>query len=72
MVLLTGATGFLGSFVLDELLAKGFEVVATFRAEHRINKSHPRIAWVNWDLSDPEPGATYQWHPMESFIWHLR
>ncbi len=41
MVLLTGATGFLGKFVLEELLGQGFEVLASLVSWRLVNITLP-------------------------------
>jgi nucleoside-diphosphate-sugar epimerase len=54
MVLLTGATGFLGSFVLDELVKHDFEVLALFRRKHPIMEKYPSVRWLQGDLRDAD------------------
>lgn len=51
MVLLSGAAGFLGSFVLNELVKQGFEVVALFRTKRPVMKKYPAVTWIQVDLS---------------------
>jgi nucleoside-diphosphate-sugar epimerase len=52
MLLVTGATGFLGGFVTRALLEHGFEVLGTYRERQRIGIRHPRMQWVRLDLRD--------------------
>ncbi len=54
MVLLTGGAGFLGKFVLDELLEQGFEVIALTRSKSGITKSYPLVQWIKGDLGNPK------------------
>lgn len=54
MVLLTGATGFLGSFVLDELLNQGIDVIALARTKSQITKRYPKVQWIKGDLGNPK------------------
>jgi UDP-glucose 4-epimerase len=54
MVILTGAAGFLGSFVLDELIRQGYEVIALYHRERPTGLFDPRLHWVYADLSRPE------------------
>jgi nucleoside-diphosphate-sugar epimerase len=51
MILLTGATGFLGGFLLDELLAGGHVVRALVRDPHKL-ASRPGLEVVDGDLLD--------------------
>jgi dihydroflavonol-4-reductase len=66
-ILITGGTGFLGAYVLAELVSKGYEVRATFRNvarqdftkrifEHRFKDSFAdfwrKISWIEADLED--------------------
>jgi nucleoside-diphosphate-sugar epimerase len=58
-VLITGATGFLGSHIVEELINQGFEVVALKRSTSNIwrcNGFNDHIKWINCDnLADAEP-----------------
>lgn len=53
-VLVTGGTGFMGSFMVEHLLAKGAHVRVPIRAENYRSLSHRRseIEWVEGDLRD--------------------
>ncbi len=48
-VALIGATGFIGSKILDEALRRGHHVTAIVRSPHRL-KSHPNLKAVNLDV----------------------
>jgi nucleoside-diphosphate-sugar epimerase len=52
-ILVTGAGGCVGGFVVDELLAAGHAVVATDRPALRASREHPRLDWKPADLTDP-------------------
>lgn len=52
-VALTGASGFIGRHVLEELLALGQSVVATYRSDRKPLQRSPGLRWVELDLSDP-------------------
>ena len=59
LILLTGATGFLGSRLLAELLAKGYEVVAVKRSFSNTSKiqnilEHDKLHLFDIDLADPQ------------------
>lgn len=51
-VLVTGATGFLGSHCLAPLVARGYEVLALHR--HRAPVEVPGVRWVQGDVMDRE------------------
>lgn len=37
-VLVTGGTGYLGSHITQQLISKGFQVIATMKTEHKANQ----------------------------------
>ncbi|MDQ5896011.1 MAG: NAD-dependent epimerase/dehydratase family protein [Pseudomonadota bacterium] len=58
MIVLTGATGFLGSALLAQLLARGDEVVAVKRSTSSVRKiqallDHPGLHLIDIDIDDP-------------------
>lgn len=58
MIILTGATGFLGSALLEQLLARGDEVVAIKRSSSNTAKiqhslEHPGLRLFDIDVEDP-------------------
>lgn len=52
MILLTGGTGFLGKYLLEELLSKGHKVRALARNPNSVPLTHPGIEWVEGDIMD--------------------
>lgn len=71
MILLTGATGFLGSRLLDQLLARGDQVVAAKRTtsslsriQHRIG--HPSLQLFDIDAKDPR--TLFERHRIDTII----
>lgn len=58
-VLVTGATGLIGSALSDELLARGDEVVGLTRDPQRAGETDPRVTWHAWEptLERPAPEA---------------
>ena len=57
MILLTGATGFLGAYLLRELVQQGYRIRATRRANSRLNLvqpylDHAQVSWVECDMLD--------------------
>jgi uncharacterized protein len=57
-VLVTGASGMIGSAVCDALLARGDEVIGLSRDPARTAGTNPRVSWHPWDpLHERPPGA---------------
>jgi uncharacterized protein (TIGR01777 family) len=56
-VLVTGASGFIGSAVCDALLARGDEVVGLTRDPQRARTGNPRVAWHPWEPTLERPSA---------------
>jgi uncharacterized protein (TIGR01777 family) len=54
-VLVTGATGLIGSGVCDALLARGDEVVALSRDPEKARGTNPTVTWHAWNASDERP-----------------
>jgi uncharacterized protein len=56
-VLITGASGLLGSALSDALLARGDEVVGLTRHPERARPENPRVDWYPWRATaEPPPG----------------
>ena len=56
-VLLTGSQGFIGGYVVEELLARGYDVVGidNYSKYGRVTKSydsHPKYTFVEGDVTD--------------------
>ncbi len=56
-VLVTGASGLIGSQVCDALLARGDEVAGLSRNPQRARESNPTVAWHAWDPTAERPPA---------------
>lgn len=54
-VLVTGASGFLGSTVCDALLARGDEVVGLSRDPEKARRSNPTVRWYGWEPTMERP-----------------
>jgi uncharacterized protein (TIGR01777 family) len=54
-VLITGATGLIGSSVAEALLARGDEVVGLTRNPDGARETNPNIAWHSWDPARERP-----------------
>jgi uncharacterized protein len=54
-VLVTGASGLLGSAVCDALLARGDEVVGLTRNPERARPKNPTVTWHAWEPSTERP-----------------
>lgn len=57
-VLVTGATGFLGSHVCDALLARGDEVVGLSRDAERARSTNPTVSWHAWNPTAERPPSS--------------
>lgn len=58
-VLVTGATGLIGSALCDALFARGDDVVGLTRDPSRARSANPRVTWHRWEptLERPDPAA---------------
>jgi hypothetical protein len=54
-VLVSGASGMIGSAVCDALLARGDEVVGLSRDPDRARKTNPTVNWHRWDPVNERP-----------------
>jgi uncharacterized protein len=60
-VLVTGASGFLGSAVSEAMLARGDEVVGLTRDPERARRSNPSVRWHAWNATaERPPGAALE------------
>src|SRR5215212_2089525 len=57
-VLVTGASGFVGSRLCDALLARGDEVVGLSRDPERARPTNPTVSWHAWDPASERPPAS--------------
>ena len=57
-VLVTGASGFIGSALCDALLARGDTVVGLSRDPQRARATNPRVVWHGWEPTLERPPAT--------------
>jgi uncharacterized protein (TIGR01777 family) len=56
-VLITGASGFIGSALCDSLLVRGDTVVGLSRAPQRARSTNPNVAWHPWEPTLERPPA---------------
>lgn len=58
-VLVTGASGLIGSALCDALFARGDDVVGLSRNPKRSRSANPRVSWHQWEptLERPDPAA---------------
>jgi hypothetical protein len=56
-VLITGASGLIGSAVADALLARGDEVVGLARDPERARSTNPTVTWYPWNAALERPPA---------------
>jgi len=53
-ILITGANGFLGYYLVEQLLAKKYSVIATGKGECRLPFTHAvNFQWLSMDFTDP-------------------
>lgn len=57
-LLVTGASGFLGSAVCDALLARGDETVGLSRDPERARQGNPTVTWHAWNPAAERPPAS--------------
>lgn len=57
-VLVTGASGFIGSALCDALLARGDEAVGLTRDPHRAREGNPTVTWHTWNPAAERPPAS--------------
>jgi uncharacterized protein (TIGR01777 family) len=57
-VLVTGATGFLGSAICDALLARGDETVGLTRDPQQARQGNPTVTWHAWNPAAERPPAS--------------
>src|SRR4051812_36679796 len=60
-ILVTGATGFIGNYVVDELLRNNREVIATSSDLHKAQNMHwyPAVKYVAFNLDAFDPAIDY-------------
>ncbi len=56
-VLVTGASGLIGSALCDELLTRGDDVVGLTRDPERARNSNPKVTWHAWEPTLERPSA---------------
>jgi uncharacterized protein (TIGR01777 family) len=58
-VLVTGASGLIGTALCDALFARGDDVVGLTRDPGRARRANPRVTWHKWEptLERPDPAA---------------
>ena len=56
-VLVTGASGLIGSAVCDALLARGEEVIGLSRSPARARETNPEVRWHRWNPALERPPA---------------
>jgi uncharacterized protein (TIGR01777 family) len=69
-VLVTGASGTIGSALSDALFARGDDVVGLSRDPKRARSANPRVTWHRWEpmLERPDPSAFEGVHGVVNLI----
>ena len=52
-ILITGANGFLGHYLVQQLLLLKYKIIATGRGESRLLQSHENLIYTSMDFTDP-------------------
>lgn len=52
-ILITGANGFVGFYLVQRLLEKDYQVIATGKGESRLPFKHPNLVYERMDFTDP-------------------
>lgn len=70
-VMVTGASGFLGSHLVDALVSHGASVTASSRRLHSPEEDRPGVRWIKIDLTDVEMIRRHIADVRPSCIYHL-
>jgi dTDP-4-dehydrorhamnose reductase len=52
-ILITGANGFLGHYLIQQLLLPGYKIIATGKGESRLLQHHESLNYASLDFTDP-------------------
>ena len=52
-IAVTGATGFIGRHVINELLKHNVEIIATYHSKKTAKRNSSRLSWLPFDISKP-------------------
>ena len=72
-VIITGADGFIGSYVVNEFVSNGYEVLAfgTKEKPSRLPTDNPFIKYVQWDMMTPSyPTYSGEYEYFLHFAWY--
>lgn len=60
-VLVTGATGFIGNYVVQELLKKGFDIIATSSTAGKValTEWHKKVTYISFNLDEFDNNINY-------------
>ena len=58
-VILIGASGFVGSAILEELLNRGHHVTAIVRTPNKLTQSHTNLRLKSWTWKTGMPSSKY-------------
>ena len=72
-ILVTGATGFIGNYVIDYLLSIGIKIIATSRSLEKAKNSNwfGKVEFIPWTIGFPEPDDLFQQFGSPNLCIHL-
>jgi nucleoside-diphosphate-sugar epimerase len=72
-ILVTGATGFIGHYVIGELLARDYQVIATATSEEKAGTQpwYSKVRFLPFTIGDQQPENLYEYFERPDAMIHL-
>jgi nucleoside-diphosphate-sugar epimerase len=72
-ILVTGATGFIGHYVIGQLLARNCQVIATATSSDKAADQpwYSKVVFIPFTIGDPQPGSLYEYFQRPDAMIHL-